>query len=216
MNKKGKYDTSDLIESQHESGSRGRVLKNLLRIKKKREMDIAEAREQLRAMAELVALYDRNHRFKADDICNMHKVWLGSIYDWAGRYRQVNISKAGFLFAAAGQVPKLMASFEKEVLQKNTPCTFASNDEIVTALAVVHTELVLIHPFREGNGRLARMLTMLMAFQAGLPPLDFGIIRGQKRKEYFGAVQAGLDRNYEPMKKVFSDVIGRTLRAPGQ
>jgi cell filamentation protein len=54
---------------------------------------------------------------------------------------------------------------------------------------------------------------MLIAFQAKLPPLDFGIIRGQKRKEYFNAVQAGLDRNYDPMKKVFSDVIGRTFRA---
>jgi cell filamentation protein len=212
-NKRGKYDTSGLIEAQQEPGSRGRVLKNLLGIKKKREMDIAEAREQLRAMAELVALYDRNHRFKADDICNMHKVWLGSIYDWAGKYRQVNISKAGFLFAAAGQVSKLMASFEKEVLRKYTPCSFVLMNDVVTALAVVHTELVLIHPFREGNGRLARMLTMLMAFQAKLPPLDFGIIRGQKRKEYFSAVQAGLDRNYEPMKTVFSGVIGRTFRA---
>lgn len=211
--KRGKYDTAGLIEAQHEPGSRGRVLKNLLGIKKKREMDIAEAREQLRAIAELVVFYDRNHRVTAGDICNMHRVWLGGIYDWAGKFRQVNISKAGFLFAAAGQVPKLMASFEEEVLRKYTPCTFGSSDEVVTALAVVHTELVLIHPFREGNGRLARMLTMLMAFQAKLPPLDFGIIRGQKRKEYFSAVQAGLDQNYEPMKKVFSGVIDRTLRA---
>ncbi len=213
MNKRGKYDTTGLIEVQHEPGSRGRVLKNLLGIKKKREMDITEAREQLRAMADLVVLYDSKHRFTASDVCNMHKIWLEGIYDWAGKYRQVNISKSGFLFAAAGQLPKLMASFEKEILRKYTPCTFASIDEVVTSLAFVHTELVLIHPFREGNGRLARMLTMLMGFQAGLPPLDFGIIRGQKRKEYFSAVQAGLDRNYEPMKKIFSDVIGRTLHA---
>ncbi len=33
----------------------------------------------------------------------------------------------------------------------------------------VHEELVLIHPFREGNGRVARLLSTLMAFQAGLP-----------------------------------------------
>lgn len=216
MSTKGKYDTSGLIEAQFEPGSRGRVLRNLLGIKKKREIDTIEAREQLRAMADLVMLYDRNHRFTAGDICNMHKRWLGTVYAWAGKYRQVNISKAGFLFAAAGQIPKLMAAFEKDILQRYTPCTFASISDVVAALAVVHTELVLIHPFREGNGRLARMLTMLMAFQAGLPPLDFGIIRGQKRKEYFGAVQAGLDRNYEPMKKVFSDVIGRTLRARAQ
>ena len=213
MNKRGKYDTTGLIETQHEPGSHGRVLKNLLGIKRKREIDITEAREQLRAMAELVVLYDKKHRFTADDICDMHKVWLNGIYDWAGKYRQVNISKAGFLFAAAGQVPRLMASFEKDILRRYTPCIFDTSDEVVTALAVVHTELVLIHPFREGNGRLARMLTMLMAFQAGLPPLDFGMVKGQKRKEYFSAVQAGLDRNYEPMKKVFSDVIGRTLRA---
>jgi cell filamentation protein len=213
MNKKGKYDTAGLTEAQYEPSSRGRVLKNLLGIKKKREMDIAEAREQLRAMAELVRIYDRNHRFTADDVCYIHKIWLDSIYDWAGKYRQLNISKAGFFFAAARQVPKLMASFEKEILKKYTPCTFDSIDEVVAALAVVHTELVLIHPFREGNGRLARMLTLLMAFQAGLPPLGFGSIRGKKKKEYFASVRAGLDRNYEPMKKVFSDVIGRTLRA---
>ena len=87
INKRGKYDTSGLIEAQHEPGSRGRVLKNLLGIKKKREMDIAEAREQLRAMADLVVLCDRNHRFTASDICNMHRIWLNGIYDWAGKYR---------------------------------------------------------------------------------------------------------------------------------
>jgi cell filamentation protein len=85
-------------------------------------------------------------------------------------------------------------------------------DEIVKAIAIVHTELLLIHPFREGNGRAARLLAILMALQAGLPPLDFGGIKGRKRQEYFAAVQAGLDRNYTPMEKVFNAVIRRTRR----
>ena len=79
------------------------------------------------------------------------------------------------------------------------------------ALAVVHTEYILIHPFREGNGRIGRVLAVLMALQAGLPPLDFGGIKGRKRLEYFVAAQAGMDRNYKPMEKVFSDVIRRTV-----
>jgi len=45
-----------------------------------------------------------------------------------------------------------------------------------------------------------------------LPLLDFSDIRGKKKKEYFAAVQAGMDRNYEPMTTVFSDVIRKTLR----
>jgi hypothetical protein len=33
--------------------------------------------------------------------------------------------------------------------------------------------------------------------------LDFGIIKGNKKKEYFAAVQSGMDRDCEPMAKVF-------------
>lgn len=77
---------------------------------------------------------------------------------------------------------------------------------------VVHPELMLIHPFREGNGRVGRFLAILMALQAGLPPLDFHGIKGRTRLEYFAAVQAGLDRDYRPMEKIMSGVIRRTLR----
>ncbi len=51
-----------------------------------------------------------------------------------------------------------------------------------------------------------------MALQAGLPPLDFGGLKGKKRKEYFAAIRAALDRDYKPMEKIFSGVILRTLR----
>lgn len=212
MKKTNRYDTSGLIEAQFEPGSRGRVLKNLLGIKSKREMDRIEAREQLRALEELSNIYDINHRFTSADVCRIHKIWLGKIYEWAGQYRQVNLSKGAFPFAAAKQIPGLMAEFEKGPIKKFTPCCFSSRGDIVKAIAVVHTELVLIHPFREGNGRVARLLAILMALQAGLPPLDFGGIRGKKRQEYFSAARAGLDKNYEPMKKIFSAVILRTLR----
>jgi cell filamentation protein len=212
MRQCGKYDASGLPEAQIEPGSRGRVLKNLRGITNKREMDEAEAQEQLRALRELMTIYGAHHRFAASDVSDIHKKWLGDIYEWAGNYRQVNVSKDGFLFAAANQVPHLMAEFEKRALRKYTPCLFESHEEIAMALAVVHVELVLIHPFREGNGRIARMVAVLMALQAGLPLLDFSDIRGKKKKEYFAAVQAGMDRNYEPMTKVFSDVIRRTLR----
>ena len=212
MKKGGHYDASGLIEAQFEPGSRGRVLKNLLGIKSKREMDQVEAQEQLRTLEELVRIYDQTHRITAADVRRIHKIWLGSIYAWAGNYRQVNLSKGDFPFAAANQIPRLIIEFKKGPLREYTPCRFTEMSEIARAIAVVHTELLLIHPFREGNGRVTRLLAVLMALQAGLPPLDFGNIKGRKRQEYFRAVQAGLDRDYKPMEEVFSAVIRRTRR----
>lgn len=212
MNKGGRYKTSGLVEDSFEPGSRGRVLKNKLGITGKRAMDEIEAREQLRALNVSLELYDREHRFTANDICRIHASWLGGVYEWAGKYRQVNISKGGFTFAMARQVPTLMAQFEKGPLNALTPCLFAEQEEIIHAIAVIHAELLLIHPFREGNGRLARMFAVLMGLQAGLPPFDYGVITGSKKLKYFAAVQAGMDYNYAPMEDIFRDVLVRTLR----
>jgi len=52
-----------------------------------------------------------------------------------------------------------------------------------------------------------------MALQAGLPLLDFSMIATEKKNEYFTAVQAGLDKNYVPMGKLFAELIERTLSA---
>ena len=210
MKPSSRYDTSALEEAQFEPGSRGRVLKNLLGIKSKREMDKFEAREQLRALDELVGIYGPSHRFTSEDICKIHRIWLGPIYPWAGRYRQVNLSKGQFPFAAAEHIPRLMEDFEKSSLYDYTPCNFKDVEKVIKAIAVVHTELILIHPFRDGNGRVGRVLSFLMALQAKLPPLDFTEIKGQKKQEYFTAIQAGMDRNYGPMEKIFREVIDRT------
>jgi len=207
MKKSSRYRTSHLIEDQFEPTSWGRVLKNKLGITRKREMDKLEREAQLRALEKLVDFYQSAHRFTAGDICYIHKSWLGDIYDWAGRYRQVKMDKDGFPFAFPEQIPKLMTEFEKAPLRQFTPCRFSSLEEVIKTLAIVHAELVLIHPFREGNGRVARMLATLMALQATLPPLDFSVITGKKKKEYIEAIHAGFQGNYEPMEKIFESVI---------
>jgi len=46
---------------------------------------------------------------------------FSGIYPWAGEYRRVNISKGGFTFAMAAQVPRLMAELEESVLAAYTP-----------------------------------------------------------------------------------------------
>jgi len=210
-----RYDTSHLIEDRYEPGSDGTVLRNLLGITRKEELEYIEEVRFEHLMEKSVASFDSNHRFTARDILWLHKFWLKGVFSWAGAYRSVNIGKDGFMFAAAAHVPELMRQFELDQLTRFTPCRFDRAVDVVSALAEVHVELILIHPFREGNGRIARLLSVLMALQAGLPPLDFSDLQGTEREAYFAAIQAGLDRDYRAMERIFSRVIERTLSACG-
>lgn len=214
--KGGRYDISRLVEAQFEPHSRRRVLRNLLGVRQVREMHRLESEALLSAQELLVETFAVDHRFTADDVCRIHHTWLVGIYSWAGEYRSVNVSKGNFLFAAAAQVPRLMRQLEQGALKQYSPCRFAEEDEIARAIAVVHAEVVLIHPFRDGNGRCARLLALLMALQAGLPPLDFSDFVGRGKLPYIAAVHAAVGRDYKPMTQMFSGAVRRTLRHYGR
>ena len=160
-------------EAEFEPGSDGRVLRNRVGITSPGDMDDLE-------LSLLAQLYDEvllhqlpDRRLGVADLKAWHRRWLGNVYAWAGQERSVNVGKGGFQFAAAAQIPRLLAEFERQCLHRWTPCNGLSTDELTEAIAVTHVELILIHPFREGNGRLSRLLADVMAVQAGREPLDY-------------------------------------------
>jgi len=104
-----------------------------------------------------------------------------------------------------------MEEFEAEVLQRLTPCVDSDPDRLAAALAEVHAELILIHPFRDGNGRLARLLAVLMAGQAGVEPLDFRPFDGSGKRNYIAGIHAAMGRNYVPLAELFRRVIDTTV-----
>lgn len=203
---------ADGVEASYQPGSRRRVLANLRGIVRVAEMQQVESDALLRLFGELLEEVSDNQGFNADDLRGWHARWLGGIYPWAGKYRSVNMGKGGFQFASAPQVPKLMAEYQREILAAHTPCKGMDEQQLAQALAITHAEFILIHPFREGNGRLARLLNTLMALQAGFPALDYGSIKGRKKREYIAAIHAALGRNYAPLEVVFRAVLNRTLR----
>ena len=109
-------------EAEFQSGSRGRVLRNFLGITKVREMEEAETQALIAAQRAARTTYGRNHRFTPADIRRLHRMWLGSIYPWAGNYRTVNVGRGGLQFAHAPLIPRLMVNFGKEALRRHTPC----------------------------------------------------------------------------------------------
>ena len=209
--KEGRYSTQGSIEDQFESGSGNHVLKNLQGIKTIRQMDIVENYALMAVLLKCVKKYSEKHSFTANDICAIHKDWLGGIYSWAGHYRNVDLSKGDFRFAHARYIPESMNDFERKILKKYTPCHFQDKDQLAEALATVHIEFIQIHPFREGNGRLARVLADLMALQNGFPTLNYGKMNKNKPR-YIKAIHAGANNNFEPMKELFSKIIKDSLK----
>ena len=205
-----RYDAAG-VQSETEPGSRGRVLRNLLGIKRVGDMDEAESQALLLAQVQAVDLYADDQRFTAQDVCDLHRLWLAPVYAWAGEYRSVNIGKAGFQFAHAPLIQGLMGELERGVLSDCTPCRPSTDASAARSLAMVHAELILIHPFRDGNGRTARLLALLMGLQAGLPPLDFSPIDGANKDAYIVGIHAAMGRNYDPLTEMFERVISQTL-----
>lgn len=207
----GRYATQG-AEAEAQPGSRGRVLANRLGILRVRDMQIAETAALLQLTNDLLGEVTEDQQFTAADLCAWHARWLGDIYDWAGRYRNVNMSKDGFPFAAARLVPSLMADYSRTVLGVHTSCAGMDEDTLVRALALTHAEYILVHPFREGNGRLVRLLNTMMALQAGWPLLDFDGLRGEARRRYIAAIHAAQGNDYVPLEAVFAAVLRRTRR----
>lgn len=207
---RGRYDTSGNVEAQFEPGSNGRVLANKLGVSDAAGMDDIELYLLNRLREDIVGSVDADRAVSAADLCEWHRRWLGNVYAWAGRYRTVNMGKGDFQFAATAQIPRLMNILDREILSVRTPCAGMSEAQLTEALAVVHIELILIHPFREGNGRLARLLASVMAAQAGWPPLDY-TQWDERKAEYFAAIQAGMT-DYGPMKGLFRRVLRGAAR----
>lgn len=111
-------------------------------------------------------------------------------------------------FAPSAQLPKLLSEFDVKYLARYTPCSDMDEEQLITTIAITHVELILIHPFREGNGRLSRLLADVMAVQAGYKPLDYQC-REQKKAQYISAIHAGVSMDYEPMKHWGSEALRR-------
>ncbi len=64
----------------------------------------------------------------------------------------------------------------------NTDASMITPQNAVSYYAKVHMAIEHIHPFFDGNGRLARLISNILLLKAGLPPL---VIEKSKRREYF-------------------------------
>jgi cell filamentation protein len=177
------------------------VLTNLLGYTKREEIERSEFEGFLYAEISLAEGLSAKTRFSVKYIKTIHKLALGHLYSFAGKLRSVNMSKGNFVFPSAMYLDQNMDCFEKEVLIL-LPNKYPDKQSLIIDIATVHAELLFIHPFREGNGRTARLLANLMVRKQGYDGLNFERITEEVFPSYVNAVQKAANKDYRSMIKI--------------
>ena len=170
----------------------GGCLRNKLGIKNPIELHFAEYRlrslrqgEIDRGDVEIPRTYDKAH------VQAIHKHLLQDVYDWAGEFRNVGITKQGKTFVPAELLDKWTGKVSAKINDKDW--STMSRDEFVQSIAEVYSYQNLTHPFREGNGAAGKVF---MSHVAEMSPyrLDFDRV---ERDEWNAASSAAYPEDLE-------------------
>jgi len=185
--------------------SEAEVLPNTLGLTDRMEIDKEEALGFLYAEQKAIDALSVDTAFTLAYLHGLHKDALGHLYDFAGRLRTVNMSKGGFMFAPAQFLPQTLDSFASEYLESLADRQWENDAEALDYLAEMHAELLYVHPYREGNGRVVRLLTRLIFISKRGEDLDFSfIVEGDNFQDYVAGVQQAANAEYSHMKELFA------------
>lgn len=158
------------------------VLRNKLGVTDSSELRRIEY--NIAALAEVMVRVDAEivpRTFDLKHMRHIHRHLFQDVYEWAGEVRAVNFTKAdessGFVTTFASVEGGKIASHMEQVrgLVEATTWSGISHDEFAVRAAEVFAHVNYAHPFREGNGRTAKIF---MEHVAELSPfeLDYGRI----------------------------------------
>ena len=183
---------------------------NLLGLTDRRLLDEAKAEGIIRAENYLYDLPEETD-FTVALLLALHREAFGRVYEWAGQYRRSNPNVGDFLPPDFRQVPTLLYQFAEEVQHRLQ--LVQTEADVVALLAYAHHRFVAIHPFTNGNGRTARLLTNFLAFRHGYEEVAlYQRATGQERDTYLRAIKAGNAFDYQQLE----DLITLQLRRFGE
>ena len=187
------------------------VLRNTLDIRDDKTLDLIEA-EQSRA--NMMLLYEQGFcDFTPEGLRSIHRFLFGDIYQWAGKYRIINIAKREKLLAGRSVwysnddaiADDLAAAFQ-DIQHQNWAAM--PREEFVSTIVRCFTKIWQIHPFREGNTRTVVMLLTFFVEHYGYH-IDQDLLAESAGYVRDAFVMASLDQfsEYEHLERILLDAV---------
>lgn len=160
------------------------IMENKLNITN--QVDLAKAEEKI-SKQKAKQLFDSGDIEKAEvgtfkGLAFIHAYLFGDIYNFAGKAREVNISKGNFRFA-----PVMYLKTSLEYIDAMPQGDF---DRIIEK----YVEMNVAHPFREGNGRATRIWLDLMLKKEIKQVVDWNLV---DKDDYLSAMQRSVVKDVE-------------------
>lgn len=151
------------------------TLRNLFDERDARTLTLLEYVETMRRQRELLSgQVDVARTYDAEHVRAIHRHLFQDVYEWAGEFRSVNVSKGvgrGFGDVKTGEVDRLLDDVRTRVV--GTDWSRLDREAFGEKAAVVFAYLNQAHPFREGNGRAAKVFMEHVAERSRFT-LDYG------------------------------------------
>lgn len=146
-------------------------------------------------------------------IRQVHIQLMGPIYPFAGEWRTVSLHKGDGPTKwplPPGGIQPLMDVLERDVFSRS-PLISDDDERVFGHASEVMSEILAIHPFREGNGRTAFIVGNLILMQNDMLPLA-AYERRTDETRYFAACEAGrIHKDYAPLARLLAEWEDRAL-----
>ncbi len=165
-------------------------------------LDVTNQKEALEWIASFVK---EKRNVREADILSLHEITLKGISErWAGKYKT---SQNRILGSKLKTTPPYKVSSEMDNLAHHLNANPDNYNPIALA-AFAHHEIVRIHPFVDGNGRVARLLCNLVLMKHGYPPI---MIRVKDRKKYYECLEKAHFGNMKAFADFFALKVEESL-----
>lgn len=151
------------------------IPRNKLNIRNLRKLEEEEQKLLLKGYEHFHKNLAENTIFDENYFKELHRETFNKLYEFAGKYRNVNISKGYSTFCQVRFLEQTSNEIFKKLENDNYLKDYAekSKEEFAEKIGFYMCELIALHPFLELNGRITRLFFDMIATYNGYEYIDY-------------------------------------------